>query len=221
MIPPEAPRGFPEEREVPPTSLPPAPQAPTPDTVKSFGLETCAIVIEREENVLEELRTIRPEDVSFKTTSGSQAQADLKKTVSPSQSFLTHFPAVSKHCVSGDQEDSISVSTKTIQRDIYQALKDLDKELNLETETLSGDQQAGKKAADSKKSPSVCVKGPGKAAPALPPAPSTTVPSVPRYLPTVPSAPELPTTSTSPLSVYDFSAIKPDTPPIPLQKARK
>ena len=59
----------------------------------------------------------------------------MRKTVSPSQNFLTNLPAVSK----SDQEDTISVSTKTIQRDIYQVLKDLDKDLNLEGDRITAE----------------------------------------------------------------------------------
>ena len=190
----------------------PAP-TPTPDPIKTFGMET--IVIDREDNVLEELRTIRPEDVSFETQGvSSGGQSDLKKIVSPSQSFLTHFPAVSK----GDQEDTTSVSTKTIQRDIYQALKDLDKELNLETEGLTPTGQAVvTKLSDSKKPLDVVTKDSKASLAAVTVTVSTA--TVSRYLPC--TAPPVPPSTSAALSVYDFSASKPDTPPIPLQKTRK
>lgn len=186
----------------------PAP-TPTPDPTKSFGMESCGIVIDREENVLEELGTIRPEDVSFETPSGAETDV-IKKNVSPSQSFLTHFPAVSK----GEQEDTISVVTKTIQRDIYQALKDLDKELNLDSEGLDNVSTVeARKASETKK----VASSPTKPPPVLTTSASATVS---RYLPSSCSTQVPPSTSSSALSVYDFSATKPETPPIPLQKAR-
>ena len=188
----------------------PAP-TPTPDPSKTFGMETCGIVIDREENVLEELRTIRPEDVTFDAP-GPSGETSMKKTVSPSQNFLTNFPAVSK----SDQEDTISVSTKTIQRDIYQALKDLDKELNLEPESLP--EAAG--GDDIKPDQPKKIPEPIKEAKAVVTTVSTV--TVSRYLTSCTTTTEAPpSTTSSALSVYDFSASKPDTPPIPLQKARK
>ena len=188
----------------------PAP-TPTPDPSKTFGMETCGIVIDREENVLEELRTIRPEDVTFETP-GPSGETSMKKTVSPSQNFLSNFPAVSK----SDQEDTISVSTKTIQRDIYQALKDLDKELNLEPESLPEPAEAD----DTKPEEPKKIPEPIKEAKVVPTTVSTV--TVSRYLTSCTTTTEAPpSTTSSALSVYDFSASKPDTPPIPLQKARK
>ena len=189
----------------------PAP-TPTPDPSKTFGMETCGIVIDREENVLEELRTIRPEDVTFETP-GPSGETSMKKTVSPSQNFLTNFPAVSK----SDQDDTISVSTKTIQRDIYQALKDLDKELNLEPESLPEPAEGDDTKPEEPKKIPEPIKEAIKAV-------VTTVSTVTvsRYLTSCTTTTEAPpSTTSSALSVYDFSASKPDTPPIPLQKARK
>ena len=190
----------------------PAP-TPTPDPTKTFGMEALGITMDKEEeNVLEELRTIRPEDVSFETPGPSSADANLKKNVSPSQNFLTNFPAVSK----ADQEDSISVSTKTIQRDIYQALKDLDKELNLESEALvGGEVQVAPPKAETKK---VADSG-TKVTKVVVSTVSSAV--VSRYLPSCTATVSTPSTTASAMSVYDFSATKPETPPIPLQKTRK
>ena len=189
----------------------PAP-TPTPDPSKTFGMETCEIVIGREENVLEELRTIRPEDVTFETP-GPSGETTMKKTVSPSQNFLTNFPAVSK----SDQDDTISVSTKTIQRDIYEALKDLDKDLNLEPESLPEPVERDDTKPEEPKKIQEPIKETVKAV-------VTTVSTVTvsRYLTSCTTTTEAPpSTTSSALSVYDFSASKPDTPPIPLQKARK
>ena len=188
----------------------PAP-TPTPDPSKTFGMETCGIVIDREENVIEELRTIRPEDVTFETP-GPSGDTNMRKTVSPSQNFLTNLPAVSK----SDQEDTISVSTKTIQRDIYQVLKDLDKDLNLETETLP------EPAAPEVSKPEEPKKMPEPAKETKVVATTVSTVTVSRYLTSCTTTSEAaPPTTSAALSVYDFSASKPDTPPIPLQKARK
>ena len=96
---------------------------PPSDTDKTFTLEPgCNIVIgtEPEETVIEELKTIiRPEDVSLLQQIEVTTTPPVVTNISPSsQSYLSSFPLVNK-------QQQLACE-KINQRDIYQALKDLD-----------------------------------------------------------------------------------------------
>ena len=226
--------------------------APTPDTIKSFGIDTCNIVIDNhpvtEDPVIEELNPIRPEDVSLlqqievNTTMPSQNSETFQGTkkaatsnISPSQNFLSNFPVVSKP---NDQQQSDNISSPSLSANIYQALKDLDTELNLETDGKDPDKTSS--IVDSKSpyksipTTQESLKTPCKevvSKVSSPSKPILTASKIPAQTspPTQPSKTvSVSTTSTkttvtptcSALSIYDFSATKPDTPPIPLQKSR-
>ena len=92
-----------------PANTPAPTPTPTPETMKTFGIDTCSIVIDNQpvtdDHVIEELRTIRPEDVSLlqqielNTTLPSETNENysstkktLSSTISPSQNFLSNFP---------------------------------------------------------------------------------------------------------------------------------
>ena len=209
----------------------PAP-TPTPADIRALGMESCSIVIDTgQDPVIEELRTIRPEDVSLlqqmEASTDSQDTAGFpppqpgtaKKSlhISPSQNFLSNFPVVSKQSEQTDLD-----SSKTIQRDIYQALKELDTELALGSPQPEPEKQQKsikpEQTSESKKSSGEkeVVRSAAVTA-ARDPAVSCSLVSTAAPRP----QPNLPTSSSSAaLSVYDFSSAKPETPPPPLQKAR-
>ena len=216
---------------------------PPSDTEKTFTLEPgCNIVIgtEPEETVIEELKTIiRPEDVSLlqqiEVTTTSQPSVT---NISPSsQSYLSSFPLVNK------QQQQQLACDKINQRDIYQALKDLDdiKELQgIEREKSQPRQEKPPARAEKK---AAAGKGPGKEMvkpdcpqdqsklsgakqvvgqlgstnPVMATKTSTSALTTKSTTTKVSAA----STKTSALSVYDFSSSKPETPPLPLQESRK
>ena len=216
---------------------------PATDTDKTFTLDpSCNIVIgtEPEETVIEELKTIiRPEDVSLlQQIEVTSSPAVANK--SPSQSYLNSFPLVNKqHQLPCD---------KMNQREIYEALKDLDdiKELGMEREksqprqerkppssVMSRPQSVSTPVKEMAKTQLVsqCQRdqtktGGGKHVMTMTGASSkTSNPSVLTKQTTttavVSSPTKVMTTSGSAMSVYDFSSTKPETPPIPLQESRK
>ena len=227
---------------------------PPNDTDKTFTLEPgCNIVIgtEPEETVIEELKTIiRPEDVSLLQQIEVTTTPHSVTNISPSsQSYLSSFPLVNKQQQQHQQQQL--ACEKINQRDIYQALKDLDdiKELQgIEREKSQPRQEKPPPRADKKAGAggAVVSKAPGKemVKPDCPQDQSklsgvkqvvgqqgqinsvmASKISTP-VLPTKPSSskvssPSTKTVASSALSVYDFSSSKPETPPIPLQESRK
>ena len=212
------------------------------DKTPGLALETCLVMepgtgATVEETVIEELRTIRPEDlqqIEVVTSSVSVPAPELTAS-------LASTP--------GGKQPPGGCETKTIQKDIYQVIKDLDQELDLEKENFDSSVENTNNAAHSivkekasiQSIPSACAVSKEKTliqnnipvtktvkssaiatgdhhlvsvTTAVSRAVQTTTHSVARKAP-------ITTTSASSMSVYDFQASKPETPPIPLQESRK
>ena len=206
------------------------------DKTPSLALETCLVMepgtaATVEETVIEELRTIRPEDlqqIEVVTSSVSVPAPELTASLASAQ---------------GGKQPQAGCEAKTIQKDIYQVIKDLDQELDLEKENFdssvetenSAAREIVKKKASIQSITEACVVSKEK----------TIIQNIPVSMPVKSSTNELvsastavsrtvqtttisfarkaliTTTSASSMSVYDFQASKPETPPIPLQESRK
>ena len=208
------------------------------DKTPGLALETCLVMepgtgASVEETVIEELRTIRPEDlqqIEVVTSSVSVPAPELSASLASS---------------SGGKQPPVGCEAKTIQKDIYQVIKDLDQELDLEKENFDSSVENSNSAARAivkeKASiqciPAACAVSKEKTIIQNIPVSKNPVKSssTEHHVVTVTSAVSrsvqtttntavrkaITTTSASSMSVYDFQASKPETPPIPLQESRK
>ena len=210
------------------------------------GTATVPASLEVEETVIEELRTIRPEDlqqIEVVTTSAAGTAANMSPS---SQTFLSNYPAASSKPPPAPAAVTVVVEqcdNKTIQRDIYQVIKDLDHELDLEKEkqvavnptqvipVSKPSLPAKTSAATVQKEPHPRTKVPVTVSKTTaqmkltsvslnrPGAVTTTSPGSVSTVTT--AAGSVKVSSSAALSVYDFQASKPETPPLPLQESRK
>ena len=200
---------------------------------KTFpGMETCIMIDSSnqntvEETVIEELRTIRPEDLQQIEVVTSSALATTSTTSTPastssvvSQSFISGYtePVVSVSSACKKQQNMLpeTFDDKNIQRDIYQVIKDLDQALETEKgKDVKKIQQ--KPTTTTKQSP---VKQSSKEVQHI-----TQQQQLQQQLPKTSTAvvSTVSTTNTvakTSMSVYDFTNTNP-TPPIPLSETRK
>ena len=211
------------------------------------GTATVPASVEVEETVIEELRTIRPEDlqqIEVVTTSAAVTAANMSPS---SQTFLSNYPAASTKPPPAPAAVTVVVEqcdNKTIQRDIYQVIKDLDHELDLEKEKQVAVKPAqvipvSKQTLPPKTSTATVLKEPhprtkvpatvSKTTAQMKLTPSVSLSRAGAVTTTSPGAVSTVTTaagsvkvsSSAALSVYDFQASKPETPPLPLQESRK
>ena len=208
---------------------------------KTFPLETCIVIDNTanvEETVIEELRTIRPEDLQQIEVASTIVSTSQLSTVTTSACVqVTSLPTSVSSEVVTKQAIVETVESKNIQKDIYQAIEDLDQELGLEKNSTEKSNSPVKESLVTKEclltklsgpvttASSVSSKTSTSAKPITSSSTTTTIsvssPSSVTSVTSVSHSTKTVTSSAAALSVYDFQASKPETPPIPLQERRK
>ena len=103
-----------------PANIPAPTPTPTPETMKTFGIDTCSIVIDNQpvtdDHVIEDVSLLQQIDLNTTLPSEtnenySSTKKTLSSTISPSQNFLSNFPVVSKP---SEQENCESISSTAL-----------------------------------------------------------------------------------------------------------